>query len=53
MPATPTLANMHASGIRGVRVNLESYGESDPTVAARHLQQAAQRVTHFGWHVQT
>jgi predicted TIM-barrel fold metal-dependent hydrolase len=47
------LANMHASGIRGVRVNLESYGESDPTVAARHLQQAAQRVTHFGWHVQT
>jgi predicted TIM-barrel fold metal-dependent hydrolase len=47
------LADMHASGIRGVRVNLESYGESDPAVAARHLQQAAERVAPFGWHVQT
>jgi len=38
------LADMHAAGIRGVRVNLESYGESDPAVAARHLQEAATRV---------
>jgi predicted TIM-barrel fold metal-dependent hydrolase len=47
------LADMHASGIRGVRVNLVSYGDSDPAVAARRLQQAAERVTPFGWHVQT
>ena len=47
------LADMHASGIRGVRVNLESYGESDPTVARQHLQYAADRVAALGWHVQT
>jgi predicted TIM-barrel fold metal-dependent hydrolase len=47
------LADMHAAGIRGVRVNLESYRESDPAVAGRQLQQAAQRVAPLGWHVQT
>jgi predicted TIM-barrel fold metal-dependent hydrolase len=47
------LADMHAAGIRGVRVNLETYGESDPAIAGRHLQQAAARVAPLGWHVQT
>jgi len=47
------LADMHAAGIRGVRINLESYGESDPAVAAGQLQQAADRVAPLGWHVQT
>jgi predicted TIM-barrel fold metal-dependent hydrolase len=47
------LADMHAAGVRGVRVNLESYGESDPAVAGRHLQNAAARVAPLGWHVQT
>lgn len=47
------LADMHAAGIRGVRVNLETYGESDPVVAGRLLQQAAARVAPLGWHVQT
>jgi predicted TIM-barrel fold metal-dependent hydrolase len=47
------LDDMHKSGIRGVRVNLESYGESDPAVAGRHLQQAAARIARLGWHVQT
>jgi predicted TIM-barrel fold metal-dependent hydrolase len=47
------LADMHDAGIRGVRVNLESYGESDPAVAGKHLQQAAERVARLGWHVQT
>ena len=47
------LDDMHKAGIRGVRVNLESYGESDPAVAGRHLQQAAARVARLGWHVQT
>jgi predicted TIM-barrel fold metal-dependent hydrolase len=48
-----TLTDMQAAGIRGVRVNLESYGESDPAVAGRQLQQAAERVAPLGWHVQT
>ncbi|HEY5306276.1 MAG TPA: amidohydrolase family protein [Pseudolabrys sp.] len=47
------LADMHAAGIRGVRVNLESYGESDPAVAGRQLLQVAERVAPLGWHVQT
>jgi predicted TIM-barrel fold metal-dependent hydrolase len=46
------LADMHAASIRGVRVNLETYGESDPAIAGRHLQQAAARVAPLGWHVQ-
>jgi predicted TIM-barrel fold metal-dependent hydrolase len=47
------LDDMHKAGVRGVRVNLESYGESDSAVAGRHLQQAAERVAPLGWHVQT
>jgi len=47
------LAEMHQTGVRGVRVNLESAGESDPAVARRQLEWAAQRVKRLGWHVQT
>lgn len=47
------LADMHAAGIRGVRVNLESDGEADPAVASQELQKAAARVAPLGWHVQT
>ena len=47
------LDDMHAAGIRGARVNLESYGESDPAVAGKHLQRTAERVARLGWHVQT
>lgn len=48
-----TLADMHAAGIRGVRINLGAIGESDPAVARRYLQEAAARVAPLGWHVQT
>jgi predicted TIM-barrel fold metal-dependent hydrolase len=44
---------MHESGIRGVRVNLESAGENDPAKAAAQLQSASARVARLGWHVQT
>lgn len=47
------LDDMHDAGIRGVRVNLESYGESSPAIAGKHLQRAAERVARLGWHVQT
>jgi predicted TIM-barrel fold metal-dependent hydrolase len=46
------LDDMHKVGIRGVRVNLESYGENDPAVVVRHLRHAAERVARLGWHVQ-
>lgn len=47
------LNEMHDAGVRGVRVNLESAGESDPAVARRQLTWAASRVAPLGWHVQT
>lgn len=47
------LADLHDAGVRGVRVNLESYGESSPEIAGRRLAWAAERVARFGWHVQT
>lgn len=47
------LDDMHEAGIRGVRVNLESYGENDPAKASGYLQEAAERVARRGWHVQT
>lgn len=47
------LSDMHAAGVRGVRVNLESFGQSDPAAARRQLLYAAERVAPLGWHVQT
>jgi len=47
------LDDMHAAGVRGVRVNLETSGVSDPATAGRLLQEAAARVAPLGWHVQT
>jgi len=47
------LRDMHAAGVRGVRVNLESAGIHDPAVAAARLSAAAARVAPLGWHLQT
>lgn len=46
------LHEMHEAGIRGVRVNLETGGETDPDVSRRNLAAAANRVAPLGWHVQ-
>jgi predicted TIM-barrel fold metal-dependent hydrolase len=43
---------MHRAGIRGVRVNLETAGETDPGAARRNLAAAVERVAPRGWHVQ-
>ena len=47
------LQALHAAGVRGVRVNLESAGLHDPEVARRAMRDAADRVAPWGWHVQT
>jgi predicted TIM-barrel fold metal-dependent hydrolase len=47
------LDDMHEAGIRGVRVNIESFGEIDSAVAGRLFERAAARVARLGWHVQT
>jgi len=46
------LKEMHDAGIRGVRVNLETGGVSDPDVSRRNLAAAVKRVAPLGWHVQ-
>jgi len=46
------LDEMHKAGIRGVRINLATAGETDPAQARRNLAEAAARVAPLGWHVQ-
>ncbi len=43
---------MHRAGVRGIRVNLETAGETDPGAARRNLLAAVERVAPLGWHVQ-
>lgn len=42
----------HASGIRGVRINLESGWLRDPVLARQALRRSAACVADTGWHVQ-
>jgi len=46
------LDEMHQAGIRGVRVNLATAGQSDPAQARRNLAAAVAQVAPLGWHVQ-
>ncbi len=52
--ATPrsVVAELHAAGVRGLRVNLETYGATDPAHAAEAIRAAATRAAEPGWHVQ-
>ncbi|HTH97524.1 MAG TPA: amidohydrolase family protein, partial [Stellaceae bacterium] len=47
------LEAMHAAGVRGARLNLETTGERDPQAAARLMQAISARVAPLGWHLQT
>lgn len=49
----PTLCALHAQGVRGLRVNLQSYGQTDPLVAVDRLRAAAAMAAEMDWHVQT
>ncbi|MDQ7957500.1 MAG: amidohydrolase family protein [Pseudomonadota bacterium] len=46
------LREMHARGVRGVRINLESAGGRDVEVAGRLLEHWSARVGDLGWHLQ-
>jgi predicted TIM-barrel fold metal-dependent hydrolase len=50
--ADAQLEALHRAGVRGLRVNLQSYGLADPAVAARRLQATAGIARSMGWHVQ-
>jgi len=43
---------LHEAGVRGLRVNLQSFGLSDPQAAASQLTATAKRAAWLGWHVQ-
>jgi predicted TIM-barrel fold metal-dependent hydrolase len=43
---------LHHAGVRGLRVNLQSYGVADPALASKRLREAARIAKGMGWHVQ-
>ena len=51
--AVPLLRQMNAAGVRGIRLNLETVGMSDPGVVGDMLRQAAALAAPLDWHVQT
>lgn len=48
-----SLRRMHAAGVRGLRVNLETAGVQDPDRARHKLEEAARLAAPLGWHVQS
>jgi predicted TIM-barrel fold metal-dependent hydrolase len=47
------LDEMDRAGIRGIRINLETSGQSDPAVARQRFQVAVDRIKRRGtWHIQ-
>jgi predicted TIM-barrel fold metal-dependent hydrolase len=47
------LDEMDRAGIRGIRINLETAGQSDPAVARQRFQVAVDRIKNRGkWHIQ-
>jgi predicted TIM-barrel fold metal-dependent hydrolase len=49
---TAELDALHAAGVRGLRVNLQSHGVTDAAAARRRMQAAAAVAAAMGWHVQ-
>jgi predicted TIM-barrel fold metal-dependent hydrolase len=43
---------MDRAGVRGIRVSLESAGQTDLAVGRRRFQQAVERITGRNWHIQ-
>ena len=46
------LDEMHAAGIRGIRVNLATTGTNDPAIARSRVQAGIDRIKARGWHLQ-
>ena len=47
-----SLADMDRAGIRGIRLNLETAGQTDPALARRRFQAAVDRIKGGKWHIQ-
>jgi predicted TIM-barrel fold metal-dependent hydrolase len=46
------LDRMHAGGARGVRINLATSNQTNPSVARRRLQRAVEQLKGRPWHIQ-
>jgi predicted TIM-barrel fold metal-dependent hydrolase len=46
------LLQLHEAGVRGLRVNLQTFGISTPETAAQRLRSTARMAAFMGWHVQ-
>ncbi len=43
---------MARAGIRGIRINMETAGQTDPAIGRRRFQEAVARVQGRNWHIQ-
>ena len=43
---------MHAAGVRGIRLNLATSGQTDPAIARRRVQTAVNQLQGRRWHIQ-
>jgi predicted TIM-barrel fold metal-dependent hydrolase len=48
----PALDALHAGGVRGIRLNLATSGQTDPSAARGRLQRAIEQLKGRGWHIQ-
>ena len=47
-----TLDDMNRAGIRGIRLNLETGGVTDPAAARQRFERAVERIKGRNWHIQ-
>ena len=47
-----SLDEMDRTGIRGIRINMETAGQSDPALARRRFAAAVERIKTRKWHIQ-
>ena len=50
--SSSALDEMYRDGMRAIRINLETTGQSDPALARRSFQTSIERVKNSKWHVQ-
>jgi predicted TIM-barrel fold metal-dependent hydrolase len=46
------LDEMNRAGIRGIRLNLETAGQTDPEIGRKRFQAAVERIKGRNWHIQ-
>jgi len=46
------LDELHRAGVRGIRINLATSGQTDPAAALRRVQKAVEQLEGRSWHIQ-